>query len=172
MKLYNKTRIPDAVIEPLLVEAGRVAHARTTGVIVIVNPNRSRYTGCKGLAHRAFRVYQWVLSSRQRNKDGNYKERLVSTDGGYFSITLPIKWDDSLAAAQEFFRVAVHEWTHIKQYQTGYRFDRTERKKRHDNRPWEKEANKAMNSSTDRLHIRRQDAILNLALEIEKRKAL
>ena len=185
VKLYNKTTIPDSILKLLLIEAGKIAQARTSNVVVIVNPARHWHSCSRGMAHKCFAVARWALETRHYTKSSKRTKLVdgyVSTDGGYFTITLPLVYNSAinvtpkccsqhepLNRAGRFFEVAVHEWSHIRQYQTGYHFDRSLRAKRHDNRPWEREANKSMNKALDSLPDARQGAILALGLELERR---
>ena len=142
MKLYNKTELPDAVLEPLLVAAGRCVGARTSGVVVKVTQGRN--AGVSGMAHSATFVNSWHLK-----RVSKWKSERVSTDGGWFRITKP--WSrpgwDSLTVAQSFFAVAMHEWVHIRDYQNdGHwtmpwaRAGSSGRRARHDSRPKEPRA--------------------------------
>ena len=116
VKLYNKTKLPDAVLEPLLIAAGRCVGAKTTGVVVKVTQGRN--AGVSGEAQHANFVNTWHLK-----KVKNWKHERVTTDSGWFRITLP--WSrpgwDSLAVAECFFKVAMHEWKHVADYQAGGR---------------------------------------------------
>jgi len=116
MKLYNKTKLLDAVLEPLLVAAGRAVGARTAGVVVKVT--QGRHGGVSGMANSASYLNTWHLKRVRK-----WKSERVFTDGGWFRITIPQfkpGWD-SLATAQEFFKVAMHEWVHVRDYQAGGR---------------------------------------------------
>ncbi len=187
MKLYNKTKYPDELLEPLLAEAGKAVGARTSNVIVKVT--QGRYYNCRGLATRCGWVSRWFLATRAYRKGGVYlREGDVSTDGGYIRLTLPnpfipewIKksehyeaWakshkHDGLTFSELIFSVASHEWQHIKQYQKGkFNFrDKQERAKHHDNRVWEKDAIKASNKALSKPKSNAQESILNLALWID-----
>lgn len=183
MKLYNKTRIPDDVIAPALLEAGRAAHARTTNVVVIVNPGRTWHSRVHGMAHRSSAVARWLVSSRRHTKTSGRTELVkgwVDTDGGYFSIVLPVASlprdmrrtaHDPLIRAESFYAIAAHEWAHIRQYQQGVRFDRAQHNRRHDNRPWERAANRVMKAASSKLTSPRQDAIIALAIALDEKEA-
>ena len=172
MKLYNKTKLSDAVLEPLLTAAGRAVGAKTTGVVVKATQGRNR--GVYGVAHSASFVYQWHLK-RCTPKGRN---RMISTNGGYFHLTIPKPapgWD-FLGLARQVFEVAAHEWVHIKDYQHGGRwtlpFARTGtggRRPRHDSRPEELRAINAVDDAVDRGAIERNaDLIIDLAIEMER----
>lgn len=189
MKLYNKTKYPDDLLEQLLVSAGKAVNARTTNVIVIATSSKPGYNHCKGVATRCDYVRRFALSTRAYKKNsGELKKGYVETDGGYFRLTVPYpfipdwiknsdiypRWKeahqfDGLNIAELIFSVASHEWQHIKQYQSGkFNFrDKTERAKHHDNRIWEKDAIKASNKAKDKPKTQTQDAILALSLWIE-----
>ena len=194
MKLYNKTKYPDELLESLLVEAGKAVKARTSNVIVIATSAKQGYNRCSGVAQRADWVMRWALSSRAYKKgtgkyrSGELKEGMVETDGGYYKITLPYPfipewvrnsehykaWKeancyDGISIAENIFKTASHEWQHIKQYQINkYHFrDRVERAKHHDNRVWEKDAIKASSKAINKPHNKAQEAILNISLWLE-----
>ena len=190
MKLYNKTKYPDDLLENLLVEAGKAVNARTTKVIVIATSGKAGYLACHGIATRCDYVKRFALDTRAYKK-GTYelKKGLVETDRGYFKITLPYPFlpdwvkntetfkqgrfpHDGLNITETIYNVASHEWQHIKQYQDcTFNFrDRHERAKRHDNRAWEKDAIKAANKARTKPKNKVQEAILNLSLWIEENK--
>ena len=65
MKLINNTRIPDDVLRPVLVAAGRSVRARTSKVVVQVNPG----WGIRGTAYDC----GWVRWGNRRRKRGKMK---------------------------------------------------------------------------------------------------
>jgi hypothetical protein len=165
MKLLNYTKIPDAILEPLLLRAGRAVGARTAGVVVKVNP-AYRCTGSSGMAYACAWV-RWKRGSECR----------LTTDGGAFRISLPIRYDP-LKAAQNFFRTARHEWGHIRDYQTrdywtlgNSRIRRLgSRRPPHDSRPEEIRAYNYADEADDKDRGERwaQEEILNLAIALEQ----
>ena len=174
MKLYNKTSLPTAALEAVLVAAGRAVGARTGGVVVKVTQNRS--IGTSGLAQRLAFVYAWHLRGRRR---GNVRKlgRMIRTDGGWFSISIPRPTTaphDWLDAAESIFRVAMHEWVHIRDYQGGYWKPWSVRgpggrRPPHDARPEEIRAYDAVDDATGRGATRRhQDAIIDLVIAYEQ----
>ncbi|MCI0349591.1 MAG: hypothetical protein L0Z53_09225 [Acidobacteriales bacterium] len=173
MKLYNKTRIPDDVLEPLLTAAGRAVGARTAGVVVKVTQARSRRI-C-GLAQNHTTVYLWHLSNRYRSIGTH---RHISTDGGWFRLTIPYvgcRWEP-LALAEDVFKVAAHEWAHIRDYQAGgWRTlpwstrGASGRRPIHDRRPEELRAINAVDNAIDRGALRRYaDQIIALGIAYEQ----
>lgn len=192
MKLYNKTRYPDNLLESLLVQAGKAVGARTANVIVVVNCAKPGYHHIYGTAYRCDYVKRWALEARRYTKDGTrLKQGIVETDGGYFTLTIPYpfvpKWIkesdiypawseahcfDGLSIAEGIFKTATHEWQHIIQYQQRkFNFrDRRERAKHHDNRAWERDAIKASSRANGKPRDKAQEAMLNLALWIEDNK--
>lgn len=175
MKLYNKTRIPDAVLVPVLIDAGRAVGARTAGVIVKVTQGQLLWR-CRGTASRCDWVKRWFLAGRRYKKDKcHLLQGNVDTDGGMIDLTVPRVRDnphDPLERAESIYRVAAHEWGHLKQYQEHRLItamhDTTLRRKRHDNRPWEKDANKAASNAQKKATGKKADHILALALVLEE----
>lgn len=172
LKLYNKTRLSNAIIEPLLTAAGRCVGAKTANVIVKVT--QGRWRGVSGMAHMAAFCYAWHL--KRCTLAG--RKRLISTDGGWFSITIPAPHPecDQLAIARQVFEVAMHEWVHIRDYQAGgcWRMPFASRgpsgrRPRHDRRPEELRAINAVDEALDRGAVQRyQDVIIALAIEQER----
>ncbi len=170
MKIYNKTKLPDSVLEPLLVAAGRAVGAKTSGVVVKVTQGRN--AGVSGMAQSASFVNTWHLK-----RVSKWKSERVSTDHGWFRITIP--WSrpgwDSLAVAQSFFQVAMHEWKHIADYQAGGRWAMPfasqgsgGRRARHDSRPEELRAINAVDDAVAKgTVLKYQDAVIALAVEHE-----
>lgn len=165
MKLYNKSRLSDELLEPLLIAAGRAVGARTAGVVVKVTQGKHR--GVSGEANHASFLYAWHLY-----RGGG--RRRVMTDGGWFRIVMPESgagWD-SLALAEDFFKVAMHEWKHVADYQDGGRWrlpwasrGSNGRRPLHDRRPEELRAINAVDEAVDKGAVRKnQDAIIALAI--------
>ena len=111
MKLFNKSQLADAVLEAVLAAAGRAVGAKTTGVVVKVTAGRNR--GVYGMAHHCFVVYKWHL---QR---GGSRTKGIKTNGGYFQLTIPrpAKSWDFLGLAQQVFEVAAHSGFTLRDYQ-------------------------------------------------------
>jgi len=101
VKLLNRTRVPAAALEAVLVAAGRMVGARTSGVVVCVSHGNGG-----GMAYECVRV-RWA------------GRRWMNTDGGAFRIRLGC--GDPLDVAVAFFKTAAHEWCHIREYQLGGR---------------------------------------------------
>lgn len=134
MKLLNRTRLSDQILRRLLVKAARSVGARSSHVVVQVNPARQASGGARRCA--AIRL----------------GGRWYDTDGGWFKIALPTR---DLAAvpdpeawlrrvANDFLQVAQHEWGHIRDFQDPNqdilpfsRRGRNGRRPRHDGRPEE-----------------------------------
>jgi hypothetical protein len=159
MKLYNRTKLPDELLAPLLVAAGRSVGARTEHVSVTVN--RALHT-VRGTAHECSQL--------------QVGQRWVKTDGGYFRISLPFHPSgDALRTVQVFLWVARHEWGHIRDYQAGGR-GRLEWSKRtngrrpvHESRPEEIRANNYIYDSDAKLAPGYWDGwVLALALAYEQ----
>jgi hypothetical protein len=180
MKLYNRTKVPDAVLGPLLMAAGRAVGARTGGVIVKV-------AGGRHLSGTAYGCNKLRFNYR-----GGYdyrKGHWVKTDSGYIQFTLampgraPTWYDastvakmianfDPLERAEATYRLALHEWAHIRDFQQGTRFCEPRtlggRRPRHDDRPVEIAAYRQVRDAEDRQRVgrlaSRDDLILALAV--------
>ncbi len=172
MKLYNKTKVAPDILDAVLVAAGRCTKARTTGAVVKVTQGHRACSS--GYAKRANFVNTWHLRRVRK-----WKEERVNTDGGYFSIVLPQRFStwDALDLAVSFFQVAIHEWVHIADFQAMSRgefraFDYARagsRRRKHDTRPEELRAIDTTDAALERGAVsRNQDAIIALALEIER----
>ena len=182
MKLYNKTKYPDALLESLILEAGKSVNARTSNVVVKVTTTKAGNYGVRGYARKCDYVYKWFLYPRDNSKNG-----IINTDGGYFRIIIPNPkvpdyinkavrqaWlkshcADGLSIAEIIYKISAHEWQHIKQYQqNSFNFrDKHERNKNHDNRIWERDADRASKRALSSVNDRKQDSILNLAIWID-----
>ena len=172
MKLYNRTRCPDEVLAPLLTAAGRAVGTRTGKVIVKVT--QGSRGGCQGETNSCAWVREFALATRKYTKDGKLKRRLVATDGGWIRMTLPGPHPayDPLDQAERFYRLAVHEWAHVKDYQDGgKRFG--DYNKRWANRPHEMRANRMCAEAMEREEAGqikgRDEEILALAIWLEER---
>jgi len=165
MKLYNRTKVPDNLLIPLLTVAGRKVGARTSKVVVIVNAALRR--GVSGLALECYKT----------RRPG----RWIETDGGAFIIRIPNprEWwrRNALALAEDIFEVAMHEWTHVRDYQRvaageALAFDRARRGGRrppHRLRHEEKRACAAVHDAkVAGIPMETQEAILNLAIWYEE----
>ena len=180
MKLYNKTRVPDAILAPLLIAAGRAVGARTGGVVVKVAAGRY-------LSGEACDC-NWV---RFGGRDGyDYKRgHKVNTDCGYIRLTVampgraPTWYDastvaemtanfDPLERAEATYQLALHEWAHIKDFQQRTRFYEPRTlgggRPRHDDRPVEIAAYRQVRNAEERQRsgrlASRDDLILALAV--------
>ena len=73
MKLYNRTRIPDAALKPLLARAARAVGAKSAKVIVFANPT------CRLLAGEVEPCFGWHFGER---------DRFVATHGGVMRLQI------------------------------------------------------------------------------------
>jgi hypothetical protein len=171
MKLYNKTKIPDSVLYPLLVSAGRAVGAKTN---VVVKVTQGRRAWVSGHAKSACFVYSWHLN-RRRIKRGCGGRR-IATNGGYFQISVPYvpMGQDALTLAESFFRVALHEWVHIRDFQHGgswrlpWSSGRNGRRPKHDKRPEELRAINAVDDAEKKGIVHKHaDKVIALALALE-----
>jgi len=159
MKIYNHTRIPTALLEPLLSEAAKAIGARFSRVPVRVTWS-SR--GAYGRQLDADAIRSNSLARKPRTKEGIYRKVWVKVDGGYLFIRIGKK-GDPLERAEKAFQIALHEWAHIRDRQRGERFGNYNR--RWANRPHERRAECQMRETLERgLSAEAQEAILNLAV--------
>jgi len=174
MKLYNRTACPDRILRPLLVAAGRAVGAKTGKVIVKVG--QSRLPRGTGMAIAADRVRLGFLQGKPPEKWG----RWITTQGGYIRLTLPgcSGRGDTIALAQSFYELALHEWGHILDLQTGLEFlpwsgRDGERRPRWEERPEEiracNYANEALRKETAGQLTSRDNLILELAIWLEEK---
>lgn len=132
IKLYNKSQCPDEILRPIIAAAGRRIGARTGVVVKVLGPCR----GHQGHAKHQFRVYSWHLTQKRTKRLG----RSIATDGGWIELHVPRRHpaDNHLMLAEQFYRLCLHEWGHIKDFQDGKRFGDYD--KRWANRPHERRA--------------------------------
>lgn len=170
MKLYNRTKCPDEILQPLLRIAGQSVGAHTAGVIVILSQGRYRRES-GGHAHSA--------SAIKRSFTAN---RWVRTDGGYVTITIPnmqgtdYRSKDAVDLAFAFLRIAAHEFGHIRDMQRGLglmpwsKAQPGKRRPRWAVRPEEIRAVNYTDDALDKLRRTRaaDDAVLALAEWFEK----
>ena len=179
MKLYNKTRCPTEFLHRVPLRAARaVGGVRTAGVVVKITTSRCT---CGGVAYETTYVCDWHLRKPGARgcRDSRSEGRNIKTDGGYIHLSLPTERRDSLQAAETFFRVAAHEWGHIRDYQHGgttlMAFSRARaggRRPRHGDRPEERRANRYAAEALKRIETGRvqapDDEILALALWLDE----
>ena len=175
MKLYNRTKVPDAVLGPLLIAAGRAVGARTAGVVVKV-------AGGRHLSGTAYEC-DWLRFGNRAGYDYR-KGHKVNTDGGYIQFTIampgraPTWYDastvakmianfDPLERAAATYALALHEWAHINDFQQGTVHESANRLP-HDDRPIEIAAYRQVRDAEDRQRVgrlaSRDDLILALAV--------
>lgn len=166
MKLINRSAAPDELLEAVLASAGRRVGARTTGVVVKVNPGKGGGTWSSGTAYECLAV-RWKRPSL----------RWIKTDGGAFRIVLPN--GDPLASARSFYETAAHEWCHIREYQQGgrWKFPHSRkgpggRRPTHRHRPEERRVAERLRETENEGRDENRDAgpILALALWLEAKR--
>ena len=153
MKLYNKSKCPDKLLQPIIMAAARRVGVRTGVVVKVLGPAR---TGYQGMAYRG-RPYQWHLT--RKRLVGKYRKREIASDGGWIELHIPRRHPsyDHLLCAEMFYALCVHEWSHIKDYQDETRgiYKPTSRRghggrrERHDDRPEEIRACAAVRRATE-----------------------
>lgn len=172
MELYNHTRIPNKILEPVLYHAAKNVGSVRTGNVVVVAIEKREVSH----ARQAAFVYEWFASQwrKPKNKDRAYG-RSIRTDGGYVTLHMdPLRFDhphyDPLAFAESLYSTMAHEWQHIKDFQKGKRFGDYNRNWA--NRPHERRAVTAQNRAVRNIEKRDgcADAILDLGIFIESQK--
>ncbi len=175
MKLYNKTKYPDSLIRPVLLLAAREAKTRSIDVVVKLTTSQHQAM-VSGKAYDWIGVKEFWLLPRSRNQDGTLKKREIKCDG-VIHISLPYIDDnphDALDRVMDIYKLSVHEFAHITEYQQNNMFeikrDLKDRRKHHDNRPWEKQADRVMNKAINKLKGSKQDCLLALAIYLESKQ--
>ena len=121
MKIYNRTKIPNEIIERVLLKASKgIGQVRTTDVVVKISSGQYTYSRGNALSCDLIKV------------NGKW----IKTDGGRIKITLPADlqkkdsdptWNnrrDFVKCASSFFETAKHEWSHVKDYQDEKKFNK------------------------------------------------
>lgn len=165
MKLYNKTKIPDKVLERLLYRSAKaVGSVRTQKTVVKVTT--SQY-GCSGVV-KGTGFGMWKYYERYLKGSGS-STKLIWSDGGYMFLRVPSSnfRQDPLMFSEEVYKLAAHEWRHIRDHQKHVKMDT--HKKRWANRSHEKRAMNSAKKAVREIDRREdiQDAILNFAIEVE-----
>lgn len=168
MKLYNKSRCPDGILRPLITAAGQRVGARTAGVVVKVTQGRSGRM--RGMAYRGWPFLWHLTRHRQR---GRNRTRMVRTVGGWIEITLPIARGlaDSLKLAENVYRLLLHEWQHVREYQMPVRLRCDPNTVPHDSRIQERRAYAAERRGLAKGYSHKaEEAILALAVWFEENR--
>lgn len=167
VKLFNFSALPTKELRALLHYAARQAGCEGP-VVTKVNRGGSR---CHGEANKAWCVYEWYTSRKPRDRYGELKyDRSTQTNGGFvtlwpFTVNGWRKPADPLACAESLFKLAVHEYQHVADFQQGKPM---EHRKRWANRCQEKRANTTATFAALRPDKKRDELILNLAVAIEQ----
>ena len=168
VKLYNKSRCPDEILKRLIGAAGRRIGARSAVVVKVTQSQRGHQHGCA----KPGVPYLWHLA---RKRKGVQRYRMIDTDGGWIELQLPIihRAYDHLEQAESFYRLCLHEWGHIKEYQenadrtASHRF--SDYNRRWKNRPHERRACRIATEAGERYYSKTaEQAILELALWLEE----
>ena len=188
MKLYNNTRLDTEILRKVLYRAAKAVGSVRTKEVVIKVTTSSRYLSGRVEGWWGG-YYEWFLSgesapcttyssdlhhSHRRSQRDDTKGRLVFSDGGFMFLRIPVMgkynwpdYTDPLYLAEEIYRIAAHEWRHIRDKQKKKQFGQYNR--RWANRPHERRAvnsaNRALRLKDQRKDI--QEAILDLALCVE-----
>ena len=162
MKIYNRTRIADSILESVLKVASLGIGVRTSGVIVKTNVGIYGYS--RGNAVKCICV--------------KIKGRWIETDGGRIMITLPTLSAKSniknfISCAVNFFNTAKHEWSHIRDFQNGveiWSIKNNNRRPKWQNRPEEIRAENYVYESKTKGYNEENayEEIMNLTIALEK----
>lgn len=171
MKIYNSTQVGTEGLKAIVKHAAKTCHLVTKNAVFI------------------FRTGQWVRGKFETLKYGGYyegylkHERCAYGDDGRgewksnnlifarpgFIWTWFSPWQDALSTAESVYLTLVHECKHAKDAQKGLHFGEYHR--RWKNRPHERRAiaakERACADLAEKPKEDLQDAILNLAIEIE-----
>jgi hypothetical protein len=171
IKLYNRTRYEDRPIEDLLAYAAKLVRVEGNVAVVVNSGYRS-----SGIAYKSFPYINYLRGTRSAQWPN--AGLLKSCPIGFVKITLG-RWSrgQEIEAARSFFRVALHEMGHIRDFRSGDYDRRTEprtptgRRIRHSKRLCEIVANNYRDEAADRAETKRvDDLVLALALEIERKR--
>lgn len=162
VKLYNFSKWPTRQVRNLLEHAAKVSGCKGPVVTKVNRGGRHEH----GLAERGC-PYKQYLSRKPRDRDGELKAGIgdtVFSNAGFVTLW-PCRVGDTLTCVESFYALAVHEFTHIADYQNRERFDG--HNKRWADRCQEKRANKAAMFGALGRDRERDNRILDLAVEIE-----
>jgi len=174
IKLYNKTRCPDKILRAIVTAAGQRIGCDTN---IVVKVTQGQCLGGSGRALHGF-PYLWHLT-RKRQKD-SARDRVVSTRGGWIELVLPgthPAWD-VLLQAEKWYELCLHEWGHVKDFQTDFmpgrewsRRGESGRRPNWEDRPEEKRACMYAARGQERARSKTADeAILALASWLEEKQ--
>lgn len=169
VKLFNLSALPTKELRPLLNYAAQVAKCEGP---VVTKVNRGGVQ-CHGVAERAWCVYEWYISRKPHDRNGDLKYgKTTRTNGGLVTLwPLTAKGcnsgpSDPLACAETLFKLAVHEYQHVADFQQHKPMD--SKRKRWANRCQERRANTTEMFAALRPDKKRDHMILNLAVAIEQ----
>lgn len=186
MKLFNHTKIDNKILERVLYRAAKAVGSIRTGGVVILVKTSSRHLSGRVKRTYGFLYRGWLEGWGRNSKYWGYDSDLeiftwfgkaaqaVYTDGGYMILKIPVynaassSYCDPLDFAKFIYEYAAHEWRHVRDMQKKEHFGKYNRNWK--NRPHERRAcnsaKKAVKEVDRRSDI--QDAIIDLAVEIER----
>lgn len=134
--LFNNSSYPDEVFVPTLLKCYDLTQCSGR---IIVRINKGGKWSCKGLAHRDENPALCQLEARAIGKDGELKLGRMKSDGGWIEFSpynCPFieKDTDLIDNAKGMFRIMLHEFYHIYEYQTDHLHQRDWDYKRHDHK--------------------------------------
>lgn len=179
MKLINKTKIDSKILKRFLLSSAKIVGYDTDREIHI-RVNRCRIdNGTRGV---------FIHCNNVRGQRYGYKKYSEDwhTTNGVIQLWLPLmipKWwngtggleIDGLKKAESIYRVAMHEFSHAKDYtalENGERLPYAKkingRRERHDKRPEEIRADNYVYDAEQKIRGRREDIIIDFGIELER----
>lgn len=155
IKLYNRTRVPDPLLKPLLNEARKLAGCRGPVVVKVT----------EGAVRAASEALPGNPRLCELVRGGGWREE-VASNGGWVWVRLRQWRFDPLAVLEGFFKTAIHEFVHVADMQEGKPFAQYNRRWR--NRPHERRAIAGTEDALENLkrHPERSRRVDDLMLEL------
>ena len=165
VKLFNCSKWPDAEVRKLLEHAAKEAGVDDGKGPIFTRINRGG-SHSHGIEHRwTWVTRQWCNTTGKRLRAANLA---VTTNGGVCVEIWPCITMEPLAAVEDFYKIAVHEFVHVADVQQHKPFGQY--KKQWANRPHERRAITAATFGMLKRDRERDERILNLAIAIEEQK--
>jgi len=176
-EIYNLTKLPDKMVSDVVKGAKRFT--RTKGYVPVII-RMTRYHGAHGIAHKCNMTNINYFKHPKSNKIKHYIPKWVLCNGGYHETWITgNKNVDPLKRAFSLFKVACHEYCHIRDFQEGEYIPHI-KGSHHDSRPCELSVDNRLydmrgvetfwEDDSWKLPAYAEKAILELAIWIEENK--